>query len=74
MSLQGPFKQAFDALRNVFYNVGPDDEPYPMLDGHGARILDDPTDLVALQQLQDEDRLIKLIRDWFTFILVVSSR
>lgn len=72
LSLRQPSPRTLDAFRNFFNNVHPTKEPYPMLGGHSARILDDTGDLVSLCQPLNEDRLTRFIRHYFAFILVVS--
>lgn len=72
LSLGRPSRRTLDGFRNVFNNVHPSKEPYPMLGGHSARILDDAGDLVSLCQPLNDDRLTRFIRHYFAFVLVVS--
>lgn len=71
LALKRPSPRTLDAFRNVFNNVHPSRDPYPTLGGHGARFIDDTSDLVSLCQPSDEDRLTSFIRHYLAFILVV---
>ena len=74
LSIRPPRERTLQAFRNVFNNIKYNgDQGYPMLGGRSAHILDDPDDLVALYQSQEEDRLTSFLRYMFPVFFIVSS-
>lgn len=71
LALKQPSPRTLDAFRNVFNNVQLAKDPYPILGGHGARVLNDAGELVSLCHHLDEDRLTGFIRHYLAFFFVV---
>ncbi|KAM7206467.1 hypothetical protein V8F20_002816 [Naviculisporaceae sp. PSN 640] len=63
-----PDRKVLKAFRDHFFHRRPNDRvPFPTLSGFSATVYDDPTDLVSIHHLQDQDRLTIFVRDHFGY-------
>lgn len=73
--LQRPDPKITKAFRLNFFHGRPEDKlSFPMLGGHSSTLYDDPEDLIALQVVEESDKLTTFVRDHFGFMFQVSER
>lgn len=73
--LESPDPKITKAFRLNFFHGRPEDKlSFPMLGGHSSSLYDDPDDLIALQVVEDSDKLTIFVRDHFGFMFQVSEQ